>query len=254
MPLVELNKENQVAIVTINNPPANTLNPDVFRSLEEVFSKLDQDDTKVIILTGAGDRFFVGGADIKQFEGQDTEKAEKLTRVGQNFTLSLERISKPIIVAVNGYCLGGGMEMAMACDFVIASETAKFGQPEIKLGVIPGWGGTQRIQRWMNPQLARELIFTGEILPASKMGEFVYKIVPPDQLLTTAKELAERIAKWGLVALKYAKRALKEATQRTLEEGLFIEAQYMRKLLETEDAKEGVKAFLEKREPKVVDK
>lgn len=254
MPIVELEKENQVALVTINNPPANTLNPEVFRSLEEIFSELDEDDTKVVILTGAGERFFVGGADIKQFEGKNADKAEKLTRVGQNFTLSLERISKPIIVAVNGFCLGGGMELAMACDFVIASETAKFGQPEIKLGVIPGWGGTQRIQRWMNPQLARELIFTGEILPASKMGEFVYKIVPPDQLLPTARALAERIARRGLIALKYAKRALKEATQRTLEEGLFIEAQYMRKLLETEDAREGVRAFLEKREPKVVDK
>ncbi|MFX1317785.1 MAG: enoyl-CoA hydratase/isomerase family protein [Promethearchaeota archaeon] len=254
MPLVELQKENQIALVTINNPPANTLNPEVFKKLEEIFSKLDQDNTKVVILTGAGDKFFIGGADIKQFEGSDADKAEKLTRVGQIFTLFLERISKPIIVAVNGFCLGGGMEITMACDFIIASETAKFGQPEIKLGVIPGWGGTQRIQRWMNPQLARELILTGEIFPASKMGEFVYKIVPPDQLIPTARALAERIARHGLVALKYAKRALKEATQRTLEEGLFIEAQYMKKLLETADAKEGVRAFLEKREPKVVDK
>ena len=254
MPLVELEKENQIALVTINNPPANTLTPKVFQTLEEIFSKLDQDNTKVVILTGAGDKFFIGGADIKQFEENDADRADQLTRTGQNFTLSLERISKPIIVAVNGYCLGGGMEIAMACDFVIASENAKFGQPEIKLGVIPGWGGTQRIQRWMNPQLARELIFTGEILPASKMGQFVYKIVPIGQLIPTAKTLAERIARHGLVALKYAKRALKEATQRTLEEGLFIEAQYMRKLLETEDAREGVRAFLEKRQPKVVDK
>ncbi|MDO8125164.1 MAG: enoyl-CoA hydratase-related protein [Candidatus Hermodarchaeota archaeon] len=254
MPLVEVEKKKQVVTVTINNPPANALTPEVFQTLEIVFSELDEDDTKVVILTGAGDRFFVGGADIKQFEGQDADRADQLTRTGQNFTLSLERTSKPIIVAVNGFCLGGGMEITMACDFVIASETAKFGQPEIKLGVIPGWGGTQRIQRWMNPQLARELIFTGDIVPASQMGDFVYKIVPPDQLIPTAMALAERIAKRGLVALKYAKRALKEATQRTLEEGLFIEAQYMRKLLETEDAKEGVRAFLEKREPKVVDK
>ncbi|MFW9985498.1 MAG: enoyl-CoA hydratase/isomerase family protein [Candidatus Odinarchaeota archaeon] len=254
MPLVELAKENQVATVTINNPPANTLNPEVFAKLKEIFTGLDQDSTKAVILTGAGDRFFVGGADIKQFEEQDAKSAAKLTQIGQEFTLFLEKISKPIIVAINGYCLGGGMEITMACDFVIASETAKFGQPEIKLGVIPGWGGTQRIQRWMNPQLARELIFTGAILPASKMGEFVYKIVPPDQLLPTAKALAERIASHGLVALKYAKRALKEATQRTIEEGLVIEAKYMQKLLKTEDAREGVRAFLEKREPKVVDK
>ncbi|MFX0078906.1 MAG: enoyl-CoA hydratase/isomerase family protein, partial [Candidatus Hermodarchaeota archaeon] len=144
MPIVELEKENQIALVTINNPPANTLNPEVFQALEEAFLKLDQDDTKVVILTGAGDRFFIGGADIKQFEGQDADRADQLTRTGQNFTLSLERISKPIIVAVNGFCLGGGMEITLACDFVIASETAKFGQPEIKLGVIPGWGGTQR--------------------------------------------------------------------------------------------------------------
>jgi enoyl-CoA hydratase len=254
MPLVELQKANQIAVVTINNPPANAINREVLATLRKMLGELDQDDTKVIILTGAGDRFFTGGADISQFKGLDAKSGEKLARLGQEFTLFLEQLSKPIIVAVNGYCLGGGMEISQACDFVIASENARFGQTEIKLGIIPGWGGTQRLQRWMNPQLARDLILTGDILPASAMGTFVYKVVPPEKLLATARELAQRIAARGLVAIKLGKKALKAAMYTPLEEGLKLEAQYFGKLFETQDGKEGVAAFLEKREPKVANK
>lgn len=254
MPLVELQKANQIAVLTINNPPANAINREVLTSLREILSELDQDDTKVIILTGAGDRFFTGGADINQFKGLDAKTGEKFARMGQKFTLFLEQVSKPIIVAVNGYCLGGGMEISQACDFVIASENARFGQTEIKLGIIPGWGGTQRLQRWMNPQLARELILTGDIVPASAMGGFVYKVVPPDKLLPTAENLARRIAARGLIAIKLAKKALRTAMYTPLEEGLKVEAQYFGTAFDTQDAKEGVKAFLEKREPKLANK
>lgn len=254
MPLVELEKENQIAIVTINNPPANTLNPEIFKILRTTLTQLDKDDTKAIILTGAGDRFFIGGADIKQFIGLDAKSGEGLGKMGHEFTLFLEQLSKPIIVAVNGFCLGGGMEISQACDFIIASEQASFGQTEIKLGIIPGWGGTQRLQRWMDPQRARELILTGEIVSASEMGSFVYKVVPHDQLLTTAKDLAKRIATRGLVAVKLAKKALKQAMYLPLQEGLKLEAHYFGQTFETEDAKEGINAFFEKREPKVVDK
>ncbi len=254
MPMVELKKEDQIAIITINNPPANTLNSEIFTTLQKMLTQLDQDDTKVIIITGAGDRFFVGGADIKQFEGQDAKSSEKLSRAGQEFTLFLERLSKPLIVAVNGYCLGGGMEISQACDFIIASENAHFGQTEIKLGIIPGWGGTQRLQRWMDPQRARELILTGEIVPASEMKGFVYKVVPPDRLLPTAMDLAKRIAVRGLIAIKLAKKALKQAMFLPLEEGLKLEARYFGQSFGTEDAKEGIRAFIEKRDPKVVDK
>ncbi len=254
MPLVEFEKENQIALVTINNPPANTLNKDIFATLRKIFTELDEDDTKAIILTGAGEKFFIGGADIKQFVGQDAKGGEKLARMGQEFTLFLEQLSKPIIVAVNGYCLGGGMELSQACDFIIASENARFGQTEIKLGIIPGWGGSQRLQRWMNPQRARELILTGEIIPASEMAGFVYKVVPLHQLLPTAKDLARRIAQRGLIAIKLAKKALKKALYLPLQEGLKLEARYFGQSFETEDAKEGFAAFFEKREPKVVDK
>ena len=146
------------------------------------------------------------------------------------------------------------MELSQACDFIIASENARFGQTEIKLGIIPGWGGTQRLQRWMDPQRARELILTGEIVPASEMGNFVYKVVPPEELLPTAMDLAKRIAVRALVAIKLAKKALKQAIYMPIEEGLKLEARYFGESLETEDAKEGIKAFFEKREPKVVDK
>lgn len=254
MPLLELEKKNQVAVITINNPPANALNTEIFRALREMLTELDQDDTKVIILTGAGDRFFIGGADIKQFTGLDAKTAVELARTGQEFTLFLEQLSKVIIVAVNGFCLGGGMELSQACDFVIASEKAKFGQTEIKLGIIPGWGGTQRLLRWMDPQRARELILTGEIVPASEMGSFCYKVVPPDQLLPTAKELAQRIASHGLVAVKLAKMAMKQAFYLPLEEGLKLEARYFGETFASEDGKEGIKAFIEKRKPKIVDR
>lgn len=254
MPLVELEKENQTAIITINNPPANTLNPEIFKTLRTILSNLDKDDTKAIILTGAGDRFFIGGADIKQFVGLDAKSGEAFARMGQEFTLFLEQHSKPIIVAVNGYCLGGGMEISQACDFIIASEKASFGQTEIKLGIIPGWGGTQRLQRWMDPQRARELILTGDIFPASEMGKFVYKVVPHEQLIQTAKDLAKRIAARGLIAVKLVKKALKQALYQPLQEGLKLEARYFGQTFETEDGKEGITAFLEKREPKVVDK
>lgn len=254
MSKVELKKKNQIAVITINNPPANALNAEIFDTLHKMLTELDQDDTKVIIITGAGDKFFIGGANIKQFIGQDAKGAEKLSRIGQKFTLFLEQHSKVLIVAVNGYCLGGGMELSQACDFIIASENARFGQTEIKLGIIPGWGGTQRLQRWMDPQRARELILTGEIVPASEMGNFVYKVVPPEELLPTAMNLAKRIAARGLVAIKLAKKALKQAMYMPIEEGLKLEARYFGESLETEDAKEGIKAFFEKREPKVVDK
>ncbi|MFW9831075.1 MAG: enoyl-CoA hydratase/isomerase family protein [Candidatus Thorarchaeota archaeon] len=254
MSQVELKKENQIALITINNPPANALNPEIFSQLREILTELDQDDTKVIIITGAGDKFFIGGANIKQFTEQDAKGAEKLARIGQKFTLFLEQHSKVIIMAVNGYCLGGGMELSQACDFVIASDNARFGQTEIKLGIIPGWGGTQRLQRWMNPQHARELILTGDIVPASQMGNFVYKVVPQNELIPTAMELAKRITSRGLVAIKLAKKALKQALYLPIEEGLKLEARYFGQSFESEDAKEGIKAFLEKRDPKVVDK
>ncbi|MFX1301096.1 MAG: enoyl-CoA hydratase/isomerase family protein [Promethearchaeota archaeon] len=253
MSRVELKKENQIAIITINNPPANALNPEVFNALQKLFAKLDQDNTKVIILTGAGDRFFVGGADINQFTKLDGKAAEKLALQGQKFTLFLEQHSKVIIVAVNGYALGGGMEIAQACDFIIASENARFGQTEIKLGIIPGWGGTQRLQRWMEPQRARELILTGDIVPASEMMGFVYKVVPPEELLPTAMDLAKRIASRGLVAIQKAKKAMKQAMYLPLEEGLKLEARFFGEAFDSENAKECIKAFLEKREPKVLD-
>ncbi|MFX1244045.1 MAG: enoyl-CoA hydratase/isomerase family protein [Promethearchaeota archaeon] len=254
MSKVELAKENQIAVITINNPPANTLNAEIFAMLRKILTELDHDDTKVIIITGAGDKFFIGGADIKQFVGQGAKGGKKLAQMGHEFTLFLEKHSKVLIMAVNGYCLGGGMELAQACDFVIASENARFGQTEIKLGIIPGWGGTQRLQRWMDPQRARELILTGEIVPASEMGSFVYKVVPQDKLLPTAMDLAQRIAARGLVAIQLAKKALKKAQYLPLKEGLKLEAQYFGQTFDTEDAKEGIRAFFEKREPRVVDK
>ncbi len=254
MSQIEVKKENQIATITINNPPANALNQEIFNQLKKVLTELDSDDTKVIIITGAGDRFFIGGANIKQFEGLDAKGAEKVSRMGQDFTLFLEQHSKVIIMAVNGFCLGGGMELSQACDFIIASENARFGQTEIKLGIIPGWGGTQRLQRWMDPQRARELIFTGDIIPAAEMGNFVYKVVPPSQLMPTALHLAERIAARGLEAIKLAKKALKRALYTPIEDGLKLEARYFGEVFETEDAKEGIKAIFEKRDPKVVDK
>ena len=241
-------KEGNIAILTFNRPEArNAVNNDVRAEFAAAMEEIEaDDDIRVMILTGNG-KAFASGVDIKEFNKTTPYHAHNLYRLGER----VEKLPKPVIAAVNGYCLGGGNEIAMGCDIIIASERAKFGQPEINIGIIPGGGGTQRLPRLIGACRARELIFTGDIITAEeafKLG-LVNRVVPEDQLMTIAKEIAAKIAVKSSAALKLAKQAINYGMQTSLEAGLKYEYELYSLSLSLEDKAEGVAAFIEKRTP-----
>jgi len=246
-----LEKEGNIAVITFNRPEAmNALNNQTraeFRSaIEDVAT---DDEIKVLILTGNG-KSFVAGSDIKEFNQTTPFMAHNIVRLGE----MVEKMEKPVIAAVNGFCLGGGCEIAMGCDIIIASEKAKFGQTEINIGIIPGGGGTQRLQRLIGACRAKELIFTGDIIRADEADRIglVNRVVPMDELMPTAKEIAKKIATKSAAALRLAKTAINRGMQTNLESGLKYEYELYSISLSLEDKAEGVNAFLEKRAPKFV--
>ncbi|MBN2254265.1 MAG: enoyl-CoA hydratase/isomerase family protein [Deltaproteobacteria bacterium] len=247
--------EDEIAIITINNPPMNPLTNAVREQILEIMHELreKQDEIKVVILTGTG-KAFVAGADIKSFPDltQETAKARlKKTRV---LYQQMEDFTRPVICAVNGFCLGGGLELAMTCDIRIAATTAQFGQPEINLGIIPGGGGTQRLPRLVGSGIAKELIYTGQFISAERAEAIglVNKVVEPEDLMTEAKKMANRIAGKPMLAVRAAKEAINHGLNMTLHEGLDLESMHWSYLCGTEDQKEGAHAFIEKRKPKFV--
>lgn len=241
-------KEENIAIITFNRPDAmNALNNQTRAEFREAIAAVAADDeVKVLILTGSG-RAFVAGSDIKEFNQTSAYDAHNIQRLGG----LVEKLDKPVIAAVNGYCLGGGNEIAMGCDIIIASEKAKFGQTEINIGIIPGGGGTQRLPRLIGVYRAKELIYTGDIIDADEAYRLglVNRVVPVDELMPTAKELAKKIAAKSAAALKLAKTAINHGMQTNLESGLNYEYELYSLALTLEDKAEGVSAFLEKREP-----
>jgi enoyl-CoA hydratase len=244
-------KEGNVAILTFNRPDArNAVNDQVRAEFAAAIADVEADDNiRVMILTGNG-KAFASGVDIKEFSKTTPYHAHNLYRLGER----VEKLSKPVIAAVNGFCLGGGNEIAMGCDIIIASEKAKFGQPEINIGIIPGGGATQRLPRLIGVCRAKELIFTGDIITAEeafKLG-LVNRVVPEDKLMETAKEIAKKIAIKSSAALKLAKQAINYGMQTSLETGLKYEYELYSLSLSLEDKAEGVNAFLEKRDPKFV--
>ena len=243
-----LEKEDGIATIIFNRPDAmNALNNQTRAEFGEAVADIAADDTvKVLILTGSG-KAFVAGSDIKEFNQTTAFAAHNITRLGA----MVEKLDKPVIAAVNGFCLGGGCEIAMGCDIIIASEKAKFGQPEINLGIIPGGGGTQRLQRLVGACRAKELIFTGDIIRAEEADRIglVNRVVPMDELMPAAKEIAKKIASKSAAALKLAKQAINKGMQTGLETGLEYEREMYSLSLTLEDKKEGVNAFLEKRKP-----
>ncbi len=246
-----LEKEDNIAIITFNRPEAmNALNIALRAEFAQAAKDVEEDDNiKVLILTGAG-KAFVAGSDIKQFHATTPFAAHNIVRVGD----IVEALPKPVIAAVNGFCLGGGCEVAMACDMIIASEKAKFGQPEINLGIIPGGGGTQRLQRHVGAFRAKELIFTGDIIrvdEAYRIG-LVNRVVGMDELMPTAKEVAAKIASKSAAALRLAKQSINKGMNTGLRDGLAYEYEMYALSLSLEDKKEGVDAYLEKRAPKFV--
>lgn len=244
--------EENIVVVTINNPPVNALNASVTKELKETFEELKMNDkVKVVILTGQG-KAFVAGANIKVFLEFDRKKGEDYALEVTDMQRKIEEFDWPVIAAVNGYALGGGCELAMACDIRIASKKAVFGQPELTLGVIPGAGGTQRLPRLMSIGKAKKLLFTGDRIDADEAERIglVDEVVPPGGELAAAKNLAKKILRTGPIALRFAKKAVNRGLQMPLNDALMMEATLFGELFETEDVKEGVNAFFEKREPK----
>jgi len=254
MSFILIDISNHIAILTINRPEAlNAMNNMVVADLvSAVKSCIDDENVGVIILTGAGDKAFVAGADIKQMQSNGPKEALMFGQMGQHLTLLIENSPKPVIAAVNGFALGGGCEISMACHIRVASETATFGQPEVLLGILPGWGGTQRLPRLVSLGIANELITTGRMVSASeaKLIGLVNHVVPPNELIDKCKEIAAQILNNGPNAIAKSLACVRGGIGKSMEEGLKIEVDLFSKLFGTEEANEGLSAFVEKRKPK----
>jgi enoyl-CoA hydratase len=249
---VLVDREDGIAVVTINRPDKfNALNEEVVADISAAMDELAEDaEVRAIVLTGAGDKAFVSGADIGLLQGLESpQAAADHSRRGQAMTLKIEHLPKPVIVALNGYALGGGLELAMACDIRIAADSAKLGQPEMNLGLSPGYGGTQRLPRLVGKGMAKLLLLTGDMIDAEEALRIglVQRVVPGAELMTEAKALAHRLAEKSPLSMAACKRAVNMGLETDLERGLSIEAMEFGALSATEDYQEGTAAFLEKR-------
>ncbi len=249
--------DEAVATLVINRPPANALTPELLADLGAAVGALAEDGAvKVVVLTGTG-RFFIAGADIRLLAAiGSSAEGEAIARQGQAILNRIEALEKPVIAAVNGLCLGGGLELAMCCHIRLAAEGSRLGQPEINLGIMPGFGGTQRLPRIVGEAKAIEMILTGDSISAQEARSLglVSQVFPPEDLLRQAQALAQRIASKGRVALRASLRAIRDGVGVTLDEGLAMEAQLFGGLCETQDKREGLTAFLEKRPPRFRDR
>lgn len=241
--------EDNIAIITLNRPEAlNALNSTLMNELSEVIDVFDKDnDIGAMIITGS-QKAFAAGADIKQMAGFSFADAYSQDFITSNWETA-SKARKPVIAAVAGFALGGGCELAMMCDFIIAAENAKFGQPEIKLGIIPGAGGTQRLIRAIGKAKAMELILTGDMMDAqaAEKAGLVSRVVPLEELLNEAKKSAKKIASYGRVSVLAAKESVDQSFESSLSEGLRFERRLFHALFSTEDQKEGMDAFINKR-------
>jgi enoyl-CoA hydratase len=255
---LRISVEGRVATVTIDRPQVlNALNTALLEELQNTLADLGADpNVGVIVLTGSGKRSFIAGADIKEMAGKTPLEARAYSELGQEIAHMLETMRKPTIAAVNGYALGGGCEMALACDVRLASENAHFGQPEINLGIIPGWGATQRLARATNIGYAKELILTGRMIDAAEALErgLVQHVYPAAELMGKTHELARAMAAKSPVALYYAKEATNRSLHGDIGGNLVHEADLYSLMFSTDDAREGLNAFVEKREPTFIGK
>jgi enoyl-CoA hydratase len=245
--------QGAIATLTVNRPAAlNALNREVLEDITRVIREIRHDaSVRALIVTGAGDRAFVAGADIAAMAKMSASEGLEFSRLGHRVMASIEELPIPVIAAVNGFALGGGTELALACDLIIASEKARFGQPEINLGLIPGFGGTQRLPHRIGHAKARELIMTGDMLDAKSalaLG-LAIQVVPPDQLIPSARALAEKLLGKSAVALRQAKAALRAAATMEEDAGLRFEQEAFGLTFASEDRVEGTEAFVAKRPP-----
>lgn len=248
-----LERKNHIAILTINRPDKlNALNNETLDEIKDCLLAVQNDENVyVMIITGAGEKAFVAGADISELAELNLESAKVFSEKGQSIFNLIEKLGKPVIAAVNGFALGGGCELALACHIRYASEKAKFGQPEVNLGIIPGYGGTQRLTRLINSGRSAELILTGELIDADdalRIG-LINKIFIHDELLTKTILLAEKISSKGQKAVNYSLKCILSCDELTESEGIKLEADLFAKCCNTNDFKEGTSAFLEKRKP-----
>ena len=244
--------DNGIGLITINRPKAlNALNSEVLIELNNLVDTVAQDESvKVVIVTGSGDKAFIAGADISEMQSLSAVAGRKFAKFGQNVFNKLENLPQPVIAAINGFALGGGCELAMACDIRIASDKAKFGQPEVGLGIIPGFGGTQRLPRLIGKGLAKELLYTSEMIDAREAYRLglVNKVTAPDELMSTSRALAKKIMSRAEVAVKLCKAAVNAGMDMDLDSGVAYEAEAFGLCFATLDQKEGMTAFVEKRE------
>jgi enoyl-CoA hydratase len=247
---IESQIEEGIATITINRPKSlNALGQEVLEQLGQAIEAVGQDDNvKAVIITGSGDKAFVAGADISQMVDMTAMQSRDYSIFAHKVFAAIEKLPKPVIAAVNGYALGGGNELAMSCDIRVASEAAKFGQPEITLGIIPGFGGTQRLSRIVGKGKALELILTGGMIDAKTAESIglVNVVVPPEELLATAKKIAKKIAGFSPLTIAFAKEAVNRGLDMTLDQGREYEIEIWTNCFTTEDQDIGMKAFLSK--------
>lgn len=253
-----LNVNQNIGLITINRPDKlNALNRETLTELKMVLEKLRSDENIfVVIITGSGEKAFIAGADISEINKLNMLEGKKFAEFGQSVFSLIEKFEKPVIAAVNGFALGGGCELALSCHIRYAGENAKFGQPEVNLGIIPGYGGTQRLTRLINSGRAAEMILTGDMIDANealKIG-LVNKVYPQSELQSSVFDIAVKIASKGQHAIRLALKAIKAVDEVTLQEGQNLEAALFALCCGTEDFKEGTKAFLEKRKPVFLNK
>jgi enoyl-CoA hydratase len=246
-------KNEGIATITLNRPEvlnafSKELEGEVLQALEDI---KNDENIRVVILTGAGEKAFSAGADIKAMKGMNALKARELSLRGEKVCTALENFEKPVIAAINGYALGGGLEVAMACDIRIASENARMGQTEINIGLIPGWGGTQRLTRLIGRTKAKELVFTGKMVDAKTAEQLgiVNMMVPADKFKETVRQFASELASKAPVALKVAKALINKGAEINLDAAIVLEREGFGVVASTEDLQEGVSAFTEKRKP-----
>ena len=252
--VIEVSKNKQIGILKINRPDSlNAMNREVLLEFINQLKKIQSDkDMRVIIITGSGEKAFIAGADIKLMQKMNREEALEFANLGQELANLIEKSAKPVIAAVNGYALGGGCEIALSCHLRIASDNAVFAQPEVKIGLLPGWGGTQRLPRIIGRGLANEIILTGRNVTAKEALDIglVNRVVPQEELMNTCFDIANAILKNSPNAIAESIKLIRYAAGTKLIKGLSKEAKSFSELFETEETAEGLTAFVEKRPPK----
>jgi enoyl-CoA hydratase len=250
---VLLSYEGEIGILAINRPKAlNALNMETLQDIQAGIQEVrDRPDIKVLIITGSGEKAFVAGADISAMKGMNSIEALNFAKLGHLTLRMIEDLDRPVIAAVNGFALGGGTELALACDFIYASENARFGQPEVTLGILPGFGGTQRLSRLIGKGKAKELIMTGKIIGAQEAFQLgiVNRVIPQASFMEEVRKVAGQIAANGVVAVRLSKMVINAGFNMDLTEACSLESYAFSLGFSTEDQKEGMAAFLEKRKP-----